>query len=351
MNGARHISVRKKVGFIVDSYFGGLNSTTDDRVQRWLLDDRDRDEKDRALRRIWNELIHETEPDRDVSVSLAALRHRLNYDVAPDSARTTPLKRRFSRVAVAASVVLCFAVGVLLFLDRQERIEERVAPLAVVEPVSEVRMTTVSAGERAMVEVDLPDGSKAWIQRHGSITYPENFVSGRTVDMEGRAYFSVVRREGDPFFVNGEGIAVKVLGTEFLVETAHDGAGSVVEVVSGSVEVAVSGETHTIATRERLIYREQLKEVLLSRLLPEEVVAAWKEENLMFKGCALDEVLRRVGICYDVTLAIDESLPVDEQLTVQFPQDESLEEVMDVLSHISGFGYNIENNNVTIYKL
>jgi ferric-dicitrate binding protein FerR (iron transport regulator) len=348
-----HSFTRKKIDFILDFYFSGESDRKSDRkIWEWLLDDRDRGEKDLAMKRIWDECVYETEPDLDAVASLVEVRRKLAFAEPPVLYRSAQRKRRKLFGIAAASVVLCVLAGTLLLTDRHNPAKEHSAPLAALQQTPEVQMRKVSAGERAVMQVDLPDGSKVWIHRHGSISYPENFETNRTLNMEGEACFSVVKQNGDPFVVNGDGVSVKVLGTEFLVETGSDGAEGRVEVATGTVEVTVSGKTHKIETRQRLVYKEQLEEVLLSQLLPGEEVASWKEMDLVFNGQTLNEAFDRIATYYNVVLSIDNALSVDRRLTVEFAQDETLENVLDVLSHMSGeFGYEINDNNVTINNL
>jgi ferric-dicitrate binding protein FerR (iron transport regulator) len=349
-----HNFTRKKIDFILDSYFKGeLDRRTDRKVQEWLLDDHNRSEKDKGLKAIWDEWVSETVPDGETVASLGDIRRRLAFPEKTSEFRTAPLlRRRLYRIAVAASVVVCVSAGTLWLTAPHRSVQREDAPVAIVEQIPEVRMNSMSAGERAVVQVDLPDGSSVWIHRHGSMTWPENFTDDRKVNIEGEAFFAVAKQEGRPFVVEGDGVSVKVLGTEFLVKTRSADTEGMVEVASGSVEVTVSGETHLMETRERLVYSDQMKDVLLSRLLPGEEVASWKAMDLVFDGHTLGEALNRIANFYNVTLSVDNALPVDGRVTVRFTPDESLEDVLFILSHVNrGFGYTIENNNVTINKL
>jgi ferric-dicitrate binding protein FerR (iron transport regulator) len=345
--------VRKKVDFIVDYYFSDqCDERFDSRIRRWLADPRDREAKDEALERIWNQQMRRSEPDLQAIASLESIRRRLALD--PEHPRTVRKTSgfKFYHGVAAAAVVLCVAAGALLLSEngRPAPQQQQQTVAVTVGSAPSQRTIIVAAGERKVTEVSLPDGSMVWLHREASVSYPEDFVGGRRVEVSGEAYFSVVEQDGNPFFVSGEGVSLKVLGTEFMVRTASEGTESSVEVASGSVEVTVAGETHTIGARERLVYSEHLEEVLLSRLLPEEDVAAWKTAELAFRGQTLEEVFDRVSDFYGVAMAIDNALPVNARLTVQFSREESLEDVLYVLSHISSFDYTINNQNVTITK-
>src|SRR5690606_23635037 len=68
----------------------------------------------------------------------------------------------------------------------------------------------------------MSDGSQVWLNSDSRITYPIMFAEDhREVQMEGEAYFKIVRRNGKkgkiPFVVKIKNQLIEVLGTEFNV--------------------------------------------------------------------------------------------------------------------------------------
>ncbi|HKO80010.1 MAG TPA: FecR domain-containing protein [Chitinophagaceae bacterium] len=97
----------------------------------------------------------------------------------------------------------------------------------------------------------LPDGSKVWLNAGSKLDYPEKFNSKtRDVQLQGEAYFEVMKDSEKPFFVHTNSFDIKVLGTGFNVRAYPDEDSAVTALVHGSVEVIVGKkEKRTILLR------------------------------------------------------------------------------------------------------
>jgi len=87
-------------------------------------------------------------------------------------------------------------------------------------------------------QVELPDNSMVYLNNNSSITYDEAFTT-REVKLTGEAFFSIVK-DNQPFVVKTQLGDIKVLGTEFNVNSAAEQIE--VEVEEVSVEVKAKGE-------------------------------------------------------------------------------------------------------------
>ena len=86
-------------------------------------------------------------------------------------------------------------------------------------------------------QITLPDESIVWLNENTSLSYPKKFKrSERTVQLSGDAVFEVVSNPEQPFMVQSEALAVKVLGTKFNVKVRKEITPSV-HVLHGKVEV------------------------------------------------------------------------------------------------------------------
>lgn len=344
----KHTGVQEKVDYIVDFYFHGQSEPSLDRkIREWLADGQDGQEKDEALKRQWDRQVGETRPDKETYAALAEIRSRLGFDESPLRVRRVSFTKVFLRAA--AVLVLLLAVGGAWFFAAQNDGGNPGANQTTAQAVQE-ETVTVLAEQAGRVHVLLPDGSEVWVHRQGAITYPEDFATNRTVTLEGEAYFSVAKQDGQPFIVKGESISVRVLGTEFLVRSGKCEPLSQVEVTSGAVEVTVNESTYVIGPSDRLIYEKRLEELLVTRVEPEEI-APWKGLDLVFENNTLDEVFQRISTYFGVTMAIDDRLPLNETITARISDSEPLEEVLFIVGNTSGtFSFEVEEDSVVITK-
>ncbi len=84
-------------------------------------------------------------------------------------------------------------------------------------------------------EFTLPDGSKVSMQVGATVKYFQDFADYRNLEFSGLGYFEVVPSTESPFTINTSDLVIKVVGTEFYVNTHKEDYG--VGVTSGIVTV------------------------------------------------------------------------------------------------------------------
>jgi len=158
------------------------------------------------------------------------------------------------RKGLAAAVLaglLC--VGVVIIM-----VERRLGNSGVTKGGAE-RGTARAGGGTAIVGVTvtvpgkdtLPDGSVVTLAAHSKFIYTPGLTGdSRTISLEGDAGFSVVSDPARPFVVLAGDIAVRVLGTSFLVRSGPDS--TEVIVTTGVVEVSRDKDSVIVRAGERL---------------------------------------------------------------------------------------------------
>ena len=100
--------------------------------------------------------------------------------------------------------------------------------------------------------IDLPDGSKAYLNKNSSLEYNKNFEQ-RVVTQNGEIFYSVAKGES-PFIVKTNKGEIKVLGTEFNVKSSKDRLE--VEVERGSVELKVNKLIKKVNKGQKVFFKE-----------------------------------------------------------------------------------------------
>lgn len=143
-------------------------------------------------------------------------------------------------------------------------------------------------GERRLVT--LPDASTVLLNADSALDV--DFASGerRVRLLRGTAFFSVAKT-GTPFTVEAAGGAVRVLGTQFDIHTADDGA--VVTLAEGSVAVkAGAGEARLVPGQQVHFAARSLGEVRTADI---DAALAWREGRLVFYGARLEDIITEIG--------------------------------------------------------
>jgi ferric-dicitrate binding protein FerR (iron transport regulator) len=124
------------------------------------------------------------------------------------ASRRQKLMWRSTRVALrVASIILLFLAGSAYLFTLYQTNRNQPA----------LQRVYVPAGNRACIT--LPDGSLAWLNSNSSLTYPNVFSKKeRAVELDGEAWFEVVKNDKNPFHVKTGQYCIEVLGTSFNVE-------------------------------------------------------------------------------------------------------------------------------------
>jgi len=239
--------------------------------------------------------------------------------------------RRAGGVAAAAAVLLVAGIS----LDRMGMLGAR----------RDFGFEEMVTGENQTVTVALRDGS---VMRLAPRSQARIRVRDgvREVHLAGRAFFSVAKRNGQPFIVKTQGGDVTVLGTQFDVDARNSDVR--LTVVEGKVALAGA------RGGEARVERGQQARVVEGRLVPAVVSvpaardsARWVGRFLAFQGASLQEVGRELEQAYGVRVAIaDPALP-SQSVTAWF-SDRPLEEVVRVVCTLVAAECAVAGDGVTI---
>jgi ferric-dicitrate binding protein FerR (iron transport regulator) len=302
-----------------DIIISGLkNETTvegEARLAEWLANDDNRAIY-QELEVLWDELRAEaSEYEPNIESRWQELSSRLRLEGEKPS-KTTTLRRVWSRIGVAAAIVVA-AIGGYWASDTASTSE--------IPPMS---YNTISGKSK----IYLPDGTLVWLHNNSSLSYDGSFGGKtRTVSFTGEAYFEVVHNSAVPFEVKSEDITVKVHGTKFNLRNRANEPNTTVSLVEGSVSVASARETKQIAPGYEATYNKK-RDKIDTAVGDVRLASGWANESINFRNQSLREITARLSKWYDVDIRLADSKQSDK-LTYSFiVRDEPLEEIMRIIS-------------------
>jgi ferric-dicitrate binding protein FerR (iron transport regulator) len=212
-------------------------------------------------------------------------------------------------IRIAAAIFLLAAIGTIAVLinDRQ----------------SEDTITVASTADERNIRLDLPDGSRVWLNRNSEISWPREFENGlRAVTLRGEAFFEITPDASNPFIINAGKGSVKVLGTSFNVITSN--LHNEIEVLVETGKVLLSDNAGTdLVLLPGVVGR--LGEGRSSSSVNENAnYTSWKTDLLVYEGQKLDVVFRDLKRVHDIEIIADDPLLLNESLHGVFdklPQD------------------------------
>lgn len=302
-------------------------SETEEKVQKWILKDKDTEAKKKASLEYWNELEVEAGPGTYAALERVNLRTGHNKKHLDNIVAY----QKFSRVA-AVLIPLFLLTGGLFYYFTPDN-----------------EMIEISAAYGEQKHLLLPDSSEIWLNSGSTIRYPETFAKDkRLVTLNGEAYFSVKKETAKPFIVETSRLSVKVLGTKFNVRAYPNDENITATLTSGKVEVNVQSQSPQILKPdERLTYDKNTSSVHISTVSTADT-DSWIAGKLTFTNATAGEIFRTLERRYNITMDNMTNIPTSKRYTVKFLKDENLDEILNILKDIIGFNYRQYENKIVL---
>ena len=256
----------------------------------------------------------------------------------------------FLGAGVLSLAIACIA---LLFMQQpqiKETAEKRFPNMVITRPGSRTKLI-------------LPDGTTVWLNASSKLTYGDDFLQKeRRVQLDGEAFFEVVKNEGKPFIINTAVMDVRVLGTSLNVKSYPGEKKAEAVLIRGKIEVQVKRrpqERYLLSSYEKLSIASnpdvhQHKELSISSVAPsgkDSVVAetAWVDNELVFNGEPLSELVVRMERWFDLRITVTGTRLQSFRMTGAF-KDDSPEEALKAISIITGCKYRIKDHTAILYE-
>jgi len=206
---------------------------------------------------------------------------------------------------------------------------------------------TISTPQGGQHQINLPDGTKVWLNSGSSLKFPVNFsgLHERKVELLGEAYFEVKKNKDKPFSVLSQGQTVKVFGTHFNVMAYPNEKDMETTLLEGSVSVKAGlAETFIVPGQQSQLNNGKIS---VSKLADPEAVVAWKNQLFQFDNTDIDKVLRQIERWYDVEVKYAGPKP-DVSFTGVVPRNVKVSKILMALEQTCGVKFEIEGRNITV---
>lgn len=166
---------------------------------------------------------------------------------------------------------------------------------------------TVTTPKGRQFNIQLPDGTRVWLNAESSIHYPTQFFKERSVKITGEVYFEVKKDKSKPFLVKiNDHTEIDVLGTRFNVNAYKDETTINATLIDGSIRVKNARTEVLLQPGEQAQITEKIKIVKNANTEQE---MAWKNGLFNFHGKSLEEVMRQLVRWYDIEVVYEKGIP------------------------------------------
>ncbi|MDD4514381.1 FecR family protein [Massilibacteroides sp.] len=215
----------------------------------------------------------------------------------------------------------------------------------------ETEYTTISVPEGECIKkFDLSDGTAVWLNESSTLKIPKSFSENkRYVKLEGEAYFDVKKNKHSNFIVDASSIKIKVLGTSFnLKNRKEDGVVETILVTGKVFLIDKQGNpVYNMFPGEKVIYSPDKNECIV-KTIDTNVSTAWHLNQLTFENATLREIVNKLSLIFDVNINLESKKLADRKYRCVINRDETLQQVLDILSYLAPIDYQIEGDEVFI---
>lgn len=244
----------------------------------------------------------------------------------------------------AAAVVLIAITGFAYWYVQQQPKADQLA-MATQEPQWITR--TNPSGQKT--KILLSDGSTIYLNSASTVTYPEDFQTNRKVTLEGEAFFEVAKDPDHPFSVESKGITTTALGTSFNISTFNRQDKVAVTLVTGKVKLQQLGNAKQLelSPGEESILAVDESNPSKYRVNTRDRIL-WIDGVLKFQNTNFSEMVATLERWYGVKIKVSGPVSLDKA-TGTFDPNESLRNVLHVLSESLDFTYQLNEKEVIIH--
>ena len=231
---------------------------------------------------------HPSAESWDPSKAWKQLHHRLDSEgLLEEHLEDAGAGRRMAILRIAATVLLVLAVGI---------------PSLYFGVIRDSGNLTLSHQALEGVSiVNLPDGSRVYLNKGAEISYKQAFNQQRAVELSGEAFFEVMADPANPFTVHTGNVKVSVLGTSFNVKQVKDTPQVEVYVLSGKVRMSLEETDQTVILEPEEFGLARENQISTSvQELPNYI--SWKTLDFKFVDTKLTEVLQELEDSYHVKI-------------------------------------------------
>lgn len=251
---------------------------------------------------------------KDTGKAWSKLYNRIEADgLLEENAQVMHIGRMQYFLRIAAVILVILAVGVPAVYYSAHKGEPQ-------------EMMTYEAREGTLT-VDLPDGSRVFLNQSAGLEVNRDFENERTVKLRGEGFFDVLADPERPFRVSSGKVTVTVLGTSFNIREKVDESVEVF-VESGKVRMDLADQDQGITLGPGQLGKANLK--LETTILDDDNYLSWKTKEFKFVDESVENILHTLERSYHVEVITEHVAASGFRLTTSY-NDQSFEAILNTI--------------------
>jgi transmembrane sensor len=207
-----------------------------------------------------------------------------------NKARNSFIRSPFMRMAAVALIMISIGITVV-YLNNNGYFSKKI--------------TVATGNDQKNLLIDLPDGSKIFLNRNTELSYRSNFGNHRRdVMLTGEAFFEISADASRPFIIDAGNAKIKVVGTSFNVITKNVESAVEVYVKTGRVMITDNSESQSMILDPGFVGTLDTK-TSGKKLNKNPNYLSWNTGLLVYNGQKLDVVFNDLKRVYNMDIVAD----------------------------------------------
>ena len=196
---------------------------------------------------------------------------------------------------------------------------------------SNIRNNLICTQQGSLTKMRLNDGTEIHLNSGSVFEFPQLFTkSERNVFLDGEAYLSVSKQNGNQFVVNTSTKKVQVLGTCFNVRAYSTKKTFSTVLVEGSVSISSDKERTLIKPEQMYVYYKDRKEGEIMNIDPTQYIS-WKDKEIRFQQQPIKEIIGHIAEFYGYEIDIDNPVLNNYELTGTLSLKSQIHNTLNIL--------------------
>ena len=201
-----------------------------------------------------------------------------------------------------------------------------------------ISYNTIETPAGGQYQINLPDGSKVWLNSASSLRYPVRFIGKeRRVEISGEAYFEVAHNSRMPFKVANASQTVEVLGTHFNIMAYPDETSTKTTLLQGSVKIIKENKSKIISPGQQTRVKDGNIDVVDVDV---NEATAWKDGYFMFKSEDIQSIMRQISRWYNLEVTYQGNFP-EKVFGGKISRSRNVSEVLEILESTGSIHFKI----------
>lgn len=215
------------------------------------------------------------------------------------------------------------------------------------ETPTEVKYVSYSTGAGEVKRIELNDGTLVILNAMTTLNVPETMEGGRSVTLDGEAWFEVKSDTENPFTVISGLQRIVVTGTKFNVSAYGSDQKFITTLYEGRVNIYIEIDSITLKPREMVVYDLSNRNLSVTSAVDADA-SAWIQGFIIYDNIPVSDLCMILERKFGVHISVASDSVAQEKVSVSFRNGETLEQITSVLATLTSLTPNYENGKIVL---